>query len=53
MSMHIESLNDPADPLAPVLAPVLDPVPALVEEAINPQAAPMLQAVGSLPWRFS
>jgi dethiobiotin synthetase len=42
------SLNDPIDAIAPVLAPVgaSDTAPAV-------ETAPMIQAVGSLPWRFS
>ena len=45
------SLNDPVDPDALVVAPVAEPVLAEAEPELAP--APMLQAVGSLPWRFS
>ena len=47
------SLNDPVDPDTPVLAPVAEPVLVEADDELVPQPAPVLQAVGSLPWRFS
>ncbi len=45
------SLNDPIAPVAePVTAPAIDLEPELELEL---ETAPMIQAVGSLPWRFS
>ena len=47
------SLNDPIDPAGDdVIAPLAPPAVVLDDEPV-PEPAPMIQAVGSLPWRFS
>jgi dethiobiotin synthetase len=46
--LGINNLNDPIAPEAPVLIP-----PVLADEEPVPEPSPLIQAVGSLPWRFS